>query len=333
MTENDLSHIPLGTESHPPEAEHVWLEIDDTETLHMLKRYVLRNLGMEIDPDELAELLIKNQVIVPEDDDDYLDWFDAARPKVTQLLRDENLATGGWVRPNSVEISGRHKNKFWVFAGRLITGEYLPAKPKEMPVLAPKPVAPPTKEEPVQPAISPEQQQVLDVLTTDGPTRRSMLIKDVGNEALQGLVRRGLVERVNYGTFPAFRLPGDERPFNRRHATKPNQADASTFNPDIAVKIIDFMCAKGAKLDSKYTARQLHDKLFSRTDITEQDVKSVLRLLHGASVLNYSESRFGKRSRRALQASLTDKGSKDKLTAQLNDGTLGAYLTGLVAQE
>ena len=22
---------------------------------------------------------------------------------------DENLATGGWVRPNSVEISGRHK--------------------------------------------------------------------------------------------------------------------------------------------------------------------------------------------------------------------------------
>ena len=77
------------------------------------------------------------------------------------------------------------KNKFWVFAGRLITGVPT-SQAKEMPVLAPKPVAPPTKEEPVQPAISPEQQQVLDVLTTNGPTRRSMLIGAVGNEALQG---------------------------------------------------------------------------------------------------------------------------------------------------
>ena len=77
------------------------------------------------------------------------------------------------------------------------------------------------------------------------------------------------------------------------------KTDGTTFNPDIAVKIIDFMCAKGTKLERKYTARQLHGKLFSRTDITEQDVKNVLKLLRDAAVLNYTESRIGKRSRRA----------------------------------
>ena len=119
---------------------------------------------------------------MPEDDDDYLDWFDAARPRLLNFLKRRTWQLVAGSRPNSVEISGEHKNRFWVFAGRLITGEYLPAKPKEMPVLAPKPVAPPTKEEPVQPPISPEQQRVLDVLTTNGPTRRSMLIGAVGNE-------------------------------------------------------------------------------------------------------------------------------------------------------
>ena len=72
---------------------------------------------------------------------------------------------------------------------------------------------------------------------------------------------------------------------------------------------------------------------FSRTDITGAGRQNVLRLFARRCCFELLRKSIGKRSRRALQASLTDKGSKDKLTAQLNDGTLGAYLTGLVAQE